>query len=272
MSSLIKLKEFLDFLESRAPLESAESWDNVGLMTGSPQQDVTGVLIGLDPTPDLIREAHRLKINTILTHHPLIFKPLSSIRTDTSKGQILKTALTHDIAVISLHTNLDIAAGGVNDALATRLDLQDVQVLVEKDDQPGTGFGRIGCLSPPLDKTSFLKMVADRLDLPALVYAGSLPEQVDRVAVCGGSASDLAEKAFEAGAQVYITSELKHSVARWAEENGFCIIDGGHYATENVIVPSLVDEIKSYFAEQKKDIPVRASQEQKSPYSYFSNS
>lgn len=269
MSSLIKLKEFLDFLERRAPLETAESWDNVGLMTGSPEQDITGVLIGLDPTPALIREALKLKINTILTHHPLIFKPLLSINTDTPEGLLLKTALSHDISVISLHTNLDIATGGVNDALADRLDLTDVKVLLPNKDQPDTGFGRIGTISPALNKKSFLEMLTIRLNLPALTIAGSVPDHIDRVAVCGGSGSGLAQKALEKGVQVYITGELKHNVARWAEESGFCVIDAGHYATENVIVPYLAREIKDYFSTVKTDIPVKASEEQKSPYSYY---
>ncbi|MGM0682147.1 MAG: Nif3-like dinuclear metal center hexameric protein, partial [Thermodesulfobacteriota bacterium] len=133
------------------------------------------------------------------------------------------------------------------------------------------GFGRIGRLSPPLDKKSFLKLLAVRLDLPALAIAGPVPDRIEQVAVCGGSGSDLAEKAFEAGAQVYITAELKHSVARWAEDNNFCIIDGGHYATENVIVQPLVREIKKYFSAEKADIPVQASKEQKNPCLYFIN-
>ncbi len=271
MSSLIKLKEFLDFLETRAPLETAEKWDNVGLMVGSPDQDLTGVLVGLDPTPAIVGEALRHDINTILTHHPLIFKPLLSIRTDTPKGQLLKAALTNDIAVISLHTNLDIAAGGVNDALAARLDLQDIQILAHKEGQPERGFGRIGSFSSSLDREKFLNLLTSRLDLPALTMAGPVPDYIERVGVCGGSGSDFAEAAFKMGAQVYITGELKHNVARWAEENGFCVIDCGHYATENVIVHPLVQEIRQFVTTRHADIPVRESEEQRSPYSYYIN-
>lgn len=161
--------------------------------------------------------------------------------------------------------------GGVNDALADALNLKDFVPLTNTDKEPSQGFGRVGFLSPPMDGDAFLKHITNTLHLPALPIAGKLPDKVSRVAVCGGSGSDLAEKALQAGAHIYISGEIKHSTARWAEENQFCIIDAGHYATENIIVSKLVNTISSFVSEKNSQAPVLASQKQRSPMSYFIN-
>lgn len=271
MAHSLKLKEFLRLLETVAPLETAESWDNVGLMTGDPEQQVTGVIIALDPTLQVVEEAIATGANTVVTHHPLFFHPVKSIRTDTPFGILLKKALSNDIAIIGLHTNLDVARGGVSDTLAETLSLQDFTSAPPSREENARGFVRIGSLAPPMEGNAFLKHVASRLDIPALPVAGALPEKVSRVAVCGGSGSDLAELAFQAGAQVYISGEIKHSAARWAEENGFCIIDAGHFATENIIVKKLRQMITGFLTEGKYMVSVSESQKQGSPLSYYLN-
>jgi dinuclear metal center YbgI/SA1388 family protein len=271
MAHSLKLKEFLTFLDTVAPIETAESWDNVGLMIGDPEQLVTGVLIALDPTLQVVEEALTKGTNTIITHHPLFFHPIKSIRTDTPSGQLLKKALSHDIAIIGFHTNLDVAKGGVADTLAETLTLQDITPVSDTGEENANGFVRIGSLPSPMAGNAFLTHIASQLHMPTLPVAGTLPAEISRVAVCGGSGSDLAELAFKSGAQVYISGEIKHSVARWAEENNFCIIDAGHYATENIIVSKLTDIIHDFISSKKYQVPVLASQQQTSPLSYFIN-
>ncbi|MHB8987335.1 MAG: Nif3-like dinuclear metal center hexameric protein [Desulfobulbia bacterium] len=237
----------LSILDSIAPFAMAEPWDNVGLMVGDPGQQVNGILIALDPTEALIHEALSQNLNTILTHHPLIFHPLKTIRSDTPMGRILKTALAHNLSLIACHTNLDRIAAGVSNALAERLDLRDTRPLTGPEypeHAPNPGFGKIGTLPAPLASEQFLHRVLTVLDAQGLQLAGPLPETIHTVALCGGSGSDLAETAWSMGAQVYITGEVKHSVARWAEEAGFCVIDAGHYPTEKLIVPILAETLK----------------------------
>ncbi len=113
-------------------------------------------------------------------------------------------------------------------------------------------------------------MTCSHLDLPALRVAGTVPQRVDKVAVCGGSGSELAGAAQAAGAQVYITGEVKHSTARWAEDVGLCIVDAGHFATENLIVETLVSNLHRELALQGINISVLATAEQKNPFSFFS--
>ena len=269
MASAIKLQDILAYLGRFAPWELAEPWDNVGLMIGSPGQEVTGVLIALDPTLQVLEEAIRHKINTILTHHPLIFHPLKSINTATPTGQFLQRALQHDIAVISSHTNLDIIGTGVSDALACALDLRDTSPLQPTGGQPGQGFGKVGNLPAPMPGADFPRYAARCLRVEGLLIAGSPPATVATIAVCGGSGSDLAEVAFKAGAQIYITAELKHSVARWAEESGLCILDCGHFATENIIIPRLVSLLTDFFQQNDNAAPVVAAQKQDNPLRYY---
>jgi dinuclear metal center YbgI/SA1388 family protein len=265
MVSPIKLKDILAYVGQFAPWELAEPWDNVGLMVGNPDQEATGVLIALDPTLQVIEEAILKKANIILTHHPLIFHPLKSINTATPIGQFLKKALAHDIAVVSCHTNLDIISDGVSDALARALYLLNTRPLNLTGNRPDQGFGKVGNLPTPMQGKSFIHFVAQRLNLQVMMIAGPQPETVSTIAVCGGSGSDLAEAAVQSGADIYITAELKHSVARWAEDNGLCVIDAGHFATENIIIPSLLARMTAFFAENNNPAPVIASQRQSSP-------
>jgi len=244
---LFSTTTLLSILNSIAPFAMAEPWDNVGLMAGDPGQEVNGILIGLDPTEALIHEALSLSLNTILTHHPLIFHPLKTIPTNTPIGRLLKTALSHNLTLIACHTNLDLVAAGVSNALAERLGLQETRPLTGQNlGTPGQspGFGKIGALPTPLPAEQFLGRLLNAIAAPGIQLAGSLPETIHTVALCGGSGSDLAEIAQSMGAQVYITGEVKHSVARWAEGAGFCVIDAGHYPTENLIVPVLAEILK----------------------------
>ncbi|MBU4262306.1 MAG: Nif3-like dinuclear metal center hexameric protein [Proteobacteria bacterium] len=269
MVSPIKLKDILAYVGQFAPWELAEPWDNVGLMIGNPDQEATGVLIALDPTRQVIEEAILKKANIILTHHPLIFHPLKSINTATPIGQFLKKALAHDIAVVSCHTNLDIISDGVSDALARVLYLHNTRPLTLTGNRPDQGFGKLGNLPKPMQGGAFINFVVQRLQLEAMMIAGPLPETVSTIAVCGGSGSDLAEAALLAGADVYITAELKHSVARWAEDNRLCVIDAGHFATENIIIPSLLARMTAFFSENNNPAPVMASQRQNSPLRFY---
>lgn len=269
----MKLKELLIKLEGIAPFELAESWDNVGLLIGDPGQKVDGLLIALDPTEEILAEALSRKLNVIITHHPFIFRPLKAIRTDQNTGRFLKLALGHDIAVVGIHTNLDVIQGGVNDVLAGQLGIFSAGPIHATGEMTGgdeeIGFGRTGPLESPVSGREFLDRILDVLGLPLVRVAGRIPDIVTEAAVCGGSGSDLAEKAMQLGAQIYITGEVKHNVARWAEEAGFCVVDAGHYATENLVVNALAGLIEKQLSSSFADIPVRTTANQTNPFHYF---
>jgi len=278
MGRNLTIKDLLETLDKIAAFGLAEQWDNVGLMVGDPDQQIQGVLVALDPTEEVLAEAKECAADCIITHHPLIFNPLKAIYTNQPMGRLLRQALKNEISVIGCHTNLDQAVGGVNDVLAESLGMVESrplapvnrgQGIAESLEATDIGFGRVGRLAEPLSSKAFIKRLCAFFNLPVLRVAGELPEKINTVAVCGGSGSDLAETAYASGAQVYITGEVKHSTARWAEAVGFCIIDAGHFATENPVVDSLVKVLEGVFAEKGISIPVKPSAKQQNPFVYY---
>ena len=263
-----KVKDILEILNEEAPFSLAESWDNVGLLVGNPEQEVTAVLAGLDPTNRLVDEAIAQGANTIITHHPVIFKPLPSINTADPSGRLLEKALSNRIAIIGCHTNFDSAREGVSDYLALQLGLKNLSPLVSssEDNRADTGLGRIGVYPSPLASIDFLTRVLDVLNLPCVQTAGTLPEKISTVAVCGGSGSELAPIAFKRGADVYLSAEIKHSTAIWAVENDFCIIDGTHYATEKPAVTLLVKKLKEAGDRNSWKIKILQTKEEHHPF------
>ncbi|MGR0481362.1 MAG: Nif3-like dinuclear metal center hexameric protein [Candidatus Electronema sp. V4] len=227
------VQQFIDILEEIAPAALAASWDNVGLLVGSPRRRVSAVLLALDPAAAAVAEAQALAADLIITHHPAIFQPLKQLRTDQPGGAFLAAALWAGISVIACHTNFDAASGGISDVLSEALGLTGTAPLTADKIALCCGIGRIGSLPEPLPPEAFLNRLRSALPLPWLLEAGPRPAAVRRVAVCGGSCADLAEAALAAGADVFFTAEIKHHVARWAEEAGLWLLDGGHFATEN---------------------------------------
>jgi dinuclear metal center YbgI/SA1388 family protein len=269
----MRVKDLLKILDEIAAFGLAEQWDNVGLMLGEPNKSIKGILVALDPTEEVLAEAQEVGTDCIITHHPLIFQPLKAIYTDQPLGRFLRRALANEISVIGCHTNLDQSVGGVNDVLASSLGMQDTRPLLSAENDPAAasaaiGFGRVGRLADPLSPEAFIGYLCDFFKLPVLRVAGQLPEEIKTVAVCGGSGSDLAAAAYASGAQVYVTGEVKHSTARWAEATGFCIIDAGHFATENPVVESLAEVLQGVFAEKDINIPVLSTAKQQNPFVY----
>lgn len=266
MTERFTVRDLLDFLDGYAPFSLAESWDNVGLMVGNPTVNVSGIFVSLDPTREVFAEAKAVGCNTIISHHPLLFQPPKQILTNTVQGRLLRRALLDDLQIIACHTNLDVVPAGVNDALALRVGMVDCKPLVRRDCESDCGFGRIGTLAHAMGGPQFLEHLAAALEQPDIMVAGVLPERIERLAVCGGSCGEFGPQAQDGGAQLLVTSEVKHSQARWAEEAGFCLVDCGHYATENVVLPILIEKITAFCG---ASLPVRATQTQRRPLRSF---
>jgi len=266
----ITVQLVLSCINQLAPPSLAESWDNVGLLIGDPDQQVTGIMVGLDPTAQLFDEALSHGANLLITHHPIIFSALKSIRTDQPTGALLSKAILNHLSVIACHTNLDAVPHGVSAHLARQLGLGALSVLSPSlGGGEGIGCGQLGSLPAPLPGHEFLVHLRDSLGLPVVSVAGRLPARIDRVAVCGGSGSEFAALAQMKGAQIFITGEVKHHIARWAEEVGFCIVDAGHFATEQVICRPFAADLITLLACQAVPPPVFVTEQQKNPFSFF---
>lgn len=236
-------REIAAVIESFAPLSIQESWDNSGFCVGSPDQEVKGVLLGFDCTPELVDEAISCGADMIITHHPLIFGGIKKINPDDLVGLTLFKAISAGIVVYAAHTNADKVISGVSGVMAKRLGLTDVQILdVESD---GNGFGAVGNLPTPMDSKSFIEYVKTRFGLSVVRASHPLEDMVTRVAVCGGSGSSLIDKALSSGAQAYVCGDITYH--RFFTPKGFMVIDIGHFEGEVEIVDILFSLIRKNF-------------------------
>lgn len=215
----ITVNDILEFLDNWADLSTAEEWDRVGLQIGSPYKTVKQVMTALDITPAVVEQAASLGVDLLISHHPVIFQPLTML----NETQVPYWLVKYGIASIAMHTNMDKAAGGVNDALAAQLGL--TRVSVAKD-----GYCRIGSLPEPLSPHDFAAWTAQRLGIPEggiQWMKGGRPIQT--VAVCSGAGGD-----FLAGiadrVDAFVTGELHYH--EWPAPSGTTILAAGHYYTE----------------------------------------
>lgn len=355
----------IDWLEQLAPRRLAEEWDNVGLLIGSPAQKVDRVLVTLDVTDEVIDYAIQEDVQMIVAHHPFIFRPMNRIRTDWAQGAMIEKLLVHHIAVYAAHTNLDIAEGGVNDVLANRIGLTEIEPLTVTSRQQlvklvvfvpqeaaedvrsaiakagagyigqysdcaflsdGTGvflpceetnpyigqegqlervaevrietimpeeinarvvramlrahpyeeaaydlyplnntgkeygLGRIGVLAEPMTLSAVIDRIKTALDVPVIKFTGAPEQMIRKVAVCGGSGSDLIPRAKMRGADLLLTADVKYHDGQKADENKIAVADAGHYYTEAVVVPTLADYLRRKMALSKRKAEIITSE------------
>jgi len=251
-------------IEKIAPLDQAEEWDNVGLMLGRMDMPVKRLMTTVDITSLVVKEAIDNRIDMIISHHPLIFKPLYSLREDSAAGRIIYPLIENGIAVYCAHTNLDKAVGGTDDALAESLELKDIRRLDETNS--GSSFGRIGILEQPMDIIQFAEKVCKLLKAQRIDIAGKREKQVKTVAVAGGAGAGIMKKALTSGADVLVTGEIKHHEAIEAELLGVPVLAAGHFFTELPVMVRLIDRLQMMLDSLQYNIDITLSKLQKSPY------
>lgn len=236
------VSDILEFMESVAPQSGKMSWDNVGLLCGSREKEVRKILVALDPFEGVAAEAAEIGADLIVTHHPLIFVPISNVTDETSIGRTIRILVKNDICAINAHTNLDVAIGGVNDVLAETLGLQDIAVVPAAESDCLLRGGTVEAQS----LETFLRSVKTALCTPVLRYADG-GKEVRKVAVGGGACSDmLADVAF-AGYDTFVTSDCKYNGFWDAHDLGLNLIDAGHFYTENPVVAALAEKLRNAF-------------------------
>jgi len=252
-----------------APLELAEKWDNCGLQSGHPLSPVQKVLLALDPSEALLHEAIRQKAQMVITHHPLIFQPLKSLDLSKYISRLVAGFLRFDITCYSAHTNLDSAQGGVADVLAAHLGLFNLKPLIPSATNKDAGLGRVGELTVSVSMDDIADKLARILNTKTVMITGAPETLVKTIALCPGSGSDLWEMAKKNGADLYITAEIKHHIAREALETGFLLIDAGHFKTEAVILPKIKDILLTASRARNWGIDVDIFQLENQPLSLF---
>ena len=239
----MKVKDIIRAIEEFAPACIQESWDNTGLQIGSPEQEVHGVLLALDCTPELIAEAGRRGCDMVITHHPLLYEPLRQVCPEDVTGRTVIDAIRSGCAVYASHTSADKTPGGVSWAMAEKLGLKNVRVLDE--DAPGTGLGVVGDLPEALPTQDALALVKNAFGIPVLRHSAPVKGPVSRIALCGGSGSSLVDKALKAGAQLYVCGDISYH--HFFAPEGITIADAGHFETEVGIVDIFYGVLTKYF-------------------------
>lgn len=245
------VNDILTFVETLAPRYMKMDWDNVGLLCGRKEKPVKKILVALDPFRSVIEEAIETGADLIVTHHPLIFaEEVKAVNEDTETGRCLLLLMENGIAAINAHTNLDQAPGGINDVLARRLGLANIEVVSPMGtDEGGNPWGllRAGQVpEQPLEQ--FLTTVKEKLRCAGLRYCdGGGP--VRRVAVGGGSCGGAYAEAAAHGCDTLVTADVKYNQFRSAYEAGINLIDAGHFHTENPTMPVLAEKIRAAFPE-----------------------
>ena len=255
---MVKVKNVFDHLNRLADIKLAEKWDNVGLMLGNYNDEVNKVLVCLDVTTDVVDEAIKNGINLIVSHHPLIFKPLKSLNfTDDFKSNIIRNLIQNNISVISFHTNLDSASLGLNDFLAKKLKLEEINVLFEHELDHNSGLGRFGKLSKEMDLEEFIKYLKDQFKLETVSAVIGNDKKIHSVAILGGSGADFIYSIPDV--DIYLTGDVGYHAALDAIEMKKNIIDIGHFS-EHLVKELLQDYIREL------NIVVEQSKVEKTPF------
>lgn len=264
-----RLRQWMELVDACYAPGHAASWDAVGLQVGDPDDAVTNVLVSLDVTETVLDEAQRRGADLVLAHHPLLFRPLARLTPETAAGKLALRAARSRCAVLAVHTNFDAAVPGTTAPIVDLLGLQDVRPLEPLADDPAMGLGRVGELPTEVS----LRDVADRLAVglpaPHLRVAGPLDRLVRRVAACGGAGDSLMAAAYTAGADLYVTGDLRHHVVLDALHLGMTLIDAGHYATEAAALPALHERLAAEAAGRGLTAGLLASATTTEPWSPY---
>ncbi len=237
--------EIIEALETVAPLPLQEVYDNSGWQITETSDSVTGVLICLDVTEAVVKEAIEGGFNLILSHHPLLFEGLKSLTGATYVERSLLLAARNRISIYSAHTNLDNAAYGVNDRIGSILGLHDMTFLRSEGVRNGIeyGSGKVGLLEAAEDEKAFLTRIKELFHIPCIKHTAFTGRMIRKVAVCGGSGAFLIPDAIDCKADIYLTADLKYH-NYFSAENKILLADFGHYESEQFTKELICDIIR----------------------------
>lgn len=234
----VKVSDVFEFIHSIAPFDTQAVWDNSGLLIGGRENEVNKVAVCLDVTDDTVTQAIDFGADLIVSHHPVIWDPLKSIDFNTPIGK----AVRNGISIISAHTNWDLAQGGVNDVLASLLGLADVRVISEEGED---AILRVGDLKTSVPAEEFAEVIADSLG--TVVRVANPAKMIKTVAVCGGSGASFLSSLRDKEVDALVTGDAKHNDYLDAVAMDIALFAAGHYETETVSMPVLLELLKKEF-------------------------
>ena len=262
----MKIRDIVAVIEEFAPLSLQAEYDNSGLIVGRLDDDVNSVLLAVDVTEEVIAEAEREGCDLIITHHPIIFRPLKRLNSANYVERCVERAIRSGIALYACHTNLDSAPGGMSWQVGAMLGLSSMSVLEPRRDNPDAGFGVVGTLATPESVIAFMTRTKSIFNVGAVRYS-DLPSEdfmVRRVAVCTGAGGSLIADALRAEADVYVTADLKYNDFMLGN-NRMVLVEIGHFESEFCAIRIINDVLSKKMC----NFAVRKSECSRNPIHYL---
>ena len=260
----MKIKDITDVIERFAPLAWQASYDNAGLIVGRPDDEVHGALLAVDVTDEVLDEAEREGCDLVITHHPLVFHPLKRFNSADSVQRCVERAIRRGIALYACHTNLDSAPGGMSWCLAGILGVEKLRVLEPSTADEKVGFGVVGELPAPISAADFLRRIGRELHAGVIRHSDIVGGEVRRVAVCTGAGASLIGLARAAGADFYVTADLKYNDFM-TPDGALTVADVGHFESEYCAIRLLFDVLSKNF----RTFALRRSERSRNPVNYW---
>ena len=235
-------KDIIEIIERTYPRQAAMEWDNVGLLVGRTDKEVNSVLVALDLTDEVLKEAVESKVDMIVTHHPLIFAPLKKITNEHFIGNRVVNLLQHDISYYAMHTNYDVL--GMAQLAGDLFGLNSTEALDVTDAESQEGIGRIGDLEHTITLEACCKRVKESFALDAVKVFGDMKREIKRVAISPGSGKSMLKAALAKKADVLITGDIDHHEGIDAVAQGTAIIDAGHYGLEHIFIKDMTEYLR----------------------------
>ena len=233
------VKDIYNFIDSFAPFDTAESYDNVGILVGNPESKVTKALVTLDITSDVVEEAAALGAEAVISHHPIIFNPLKKLLSESAVYRLIR----HNISAICAHTNLDKSpVFGVNTELAKAMELENIGTSKNND------ILFLGNTKEPFTSEEFAKILKINLDCETFLYT-KVNNSINKVGMCSGAGGSEILSAIGEGCDAFVTGELKHHELLAANESGVSVFVLGHYKSEDVVIQPLCDKLSKKFGD-----------------------
>ena len=258
------IKQITDVIERFAPLGWQESYDNAGLIVGRPDDEVHKALLAVDVTEEVLDEAEAEGCDIVLTHHPIVFHALKRFNSADPVQRCVERAIRSRIALYACHTNLDSAPGGMSWRLAEMLGVGKLEVLQPSEAGEGVGFGVVGELPESADTLEFMRFIQRRLEVKTIRHSDIVTSAVRRVAVCTGAGASLIGDARRAGADIYITADLKYNDFM-TPDKALTVADIGHFESEYCAIELLFDILSKNLC----TFAVRKSERSRNPVNYL---
>ncbi len=267
----VTVKQIIDLIEIDIPLIAAEDWDNVGLQVGVPDAPVEKVLVCLELNDAVIEQAITTHCQLIIAHHPLIFKPLKSLREDQPKGRLISRLIRQNMAFYAMHTNYDHYDRGLSYLLAKALLLEKIEPLIAVKPQIDQRFtlGKKGQLTVPMTAAQFAEHLKKSLSLNSVRLAGDLTKTIATVAVIAGAGMDFLAETAQSGVDAFVTGDAKYHEVVEGLHHGLLLADVGHFESEVLFAEGFAKQLTNMIKQHRLDVSVVAATVERSPFHYL---